>query len=333
MKKITYLILIALSCNGCSRMFFGPDPTGSHTESFDYLCKTIDERYSLFDIKELDWEATQTKYKAMVKDTMSKEAFFDVCWEFMDNLQDGHSNIYTNWNYTRTWDWFLKYDRDFNYEIIEKNYLKKKYWQTGAFRHTIIDSIGYVLYPSFGVPLSSRDLNVVFDRMKNCKGIVLDIRNNGGGKLNNVKKLAARFADTTRVIQHFYFKTGPGHDDFTEKFETTVKPVKNAFTKPVVILMNRKSYSAATFFPAAMQVYPHVTLMGTHSGGGGGIPYHFELPNGWEFRISTTRTIDMKGQNIEPGIDPDVEVHLAKADVENGVDTMIEAAFELIRQK
>ena len=66
--------------------------------------------------------------------------------------------------------------------------------------------------------------------------------------------------------------------------------------------------------------------MGDHSGGGGGIPFHFELPNGWGFRISTTRTVDRTGYNVEPGIEPDIAVSLDAEELKKGKDSIIEAA-------
>ena len=219
------------------------------------------------------------------------------------------------------------------FETIERNYLGRKHWRTGPFLHTVIDSVGYIYYGSFSPSISGKHLKTVFDRMSNCKAVIFDIRNNGGGKLNNVKRLASQFADSTRRVHNFYFKTGPGKEDFTKPIGYTVKPAKNAFTKPVVVLINRKSYSAATFFPSAMRAFPHVTIMGDHSGGGGGIPYHFELPNGWGFRISTTRTISALGENIEPGILPDIRVHMNDEDLKKGKDTMIEKALNFLKKQ
>ncbi|MCB0662395.1 MAG: hypothetical protein KDC24_06630 [Saprospiraceae bacterium] len=101
----------------------------------------------------------------------------------------------------------------------------------------------------------------------------------------------------------------------------------------MVILTNRKSYSAATFFPALMSAYPHVTIMGDTTGGGGGIPYHLELPNGWNFRLSTTITKDAQGRNIELGIPPDKLVSLDKEKANEGIDSVIEAALAHIKEE
>jgi len=313
--------------SSCTTLFFGADPEKKLGESYDYLTETIDERYSLFEVKDGKWEAAKKEYRALLKDSMTNEELLNVMGDLVGTLKDGHTNVYGGFNYSRYWDWYLDYPTNFDYEIIERNYLKRDHWRTGPFLHSVIDSVAYVYYGSFSPSISGKALKHLMDRIRPMKGVIFDIRNNGGGKLNNVKKLASVFADTTRVIHDFYFKT---EDGFTEKIPYKIKATKKPFKKPVIILTNRKSYSAATFFPSGMTVFPHVKIMGDDTGGGGGIPYFFELPNGWKFRASTTKTIDSKGRNIEPGIPPDIEVHMNPEDRAKGKDSIIEAALELI---
>jgi hypothetical protein len=332
MTRAAFLLLFLILLTSCSRLFFGPDPEGTPRESFEYLKEEVGQRYSLFGTRNLDWESISATYESQIRDSMSGEELLEVLGAYLGELQDGHVNIYTNWDYSRNWDWYLDYPSNFDMEIIERNYLGKKHWRTGPFLHTIIDSIAYVYYGSFSTPIAGKYLNALIERITPCKGLVFDIRNNGGGKLNNVKLLATKFADTTSVPLQLYFKSGPGKEDFAGPFDYRIKPSeKKKFTKPIVILTNRKSYSAATFFPALMSSYPHVTIMGDRSGGGGGIPYHLELPNGWNFRISTTITKDAQGRDIELGIPPDVEVSLDPLAVQIGRDNIIEEALQLIR--
>jgi C-terminal processing protease CtpA/Prc len=294
----------------------------------------VERRYSFLEDKKIDWQTAKAKYKTQIRDSMSREELLETLTGLLGELKDGHVNILTEWDYGRYWDWYLDYPVNHYSNVVERNYLGKKHWQSGPFLNTIIDSIGYVYYGSFAAPISKKALNAVMNRMKNCKGLIFDVRSNGGGKLNNVRLLAERFADTTRTGLTFYFKKGPKPGDFDGPFDYVVKPAGDyQFTKPVVILMNRKSYSAATFWPALMSCFPHVTLMGDHSGGGGGIPYHLELPNGWEFRVSTTRTIDTKNRNIEFGIPPDFEVSMTAEDAARGADPIIERALLFIKGK
>jgi len=331
-----YIIAIVLFGQfSCADIFMGPDIRNTPRTNFDYLCKTIEERYSLFEIKNIDWDSVKTKYSGKIDNDMTRDELFEVLGSMLGELEDGHVNIDTDWDYARNWDWYLDYPANFNFNILERNYLGRKHWRPGPFLAAILpDSIGYVYYASFAPPIKAGELNALFDYLKNCKAVIFDIRSNGGGKLDNVRKIAERFADTTRLGAKFYYKSGKGKNDFDGPFDYDIKPSKGTrFTKDVVILTNRKSYSASTFFPAIMSAFPHVKLMGDKTGGGGGIPYYFELPNGWPFRFSTTYTIDSKGRNIELGIEPDIQVEMLPEDEAKGVDTMIEKARAFLLEK
>jgi C-terminal processing protease CtpA/Prc len=103
--------------------------------------------------------------------------------------------------------------------------------------------------------------------------------------------------------------------------------------KPIVVLVNRHSYSATNFFSAYMSTLPNVTLIGDQSGGGGGVPVSFELPNGWKFRISATRTYLPDGYNIERGIEPDIYQTTGPAEELQGIDAIIEKGKSVILEK
>jgi C-terminal processing protease CtpA/Prc len=96
--------------------------------------------------------------------------------------------------------------------------------------------------------------------------------------------------------------------------------------KPVVVLTNRRSYSATNDFVNRMHCLPQVTLMGDRTGGGSGLPFTSELPNGWSVRFSASPIYNAQMEHIEFGIDPDVKVDISSEDYQRGVDTIIEEA-------
>ena len=75
-----------------------------------------------------------------------------------------------------------------------------------------------------------------------------------------------------------------------------------------------------------MRQCPNVTIIGDKTGGGAGMPYSSELPNGWIVRFSACPMFDANKQSTEFGIEPDVKVSLTDADFSKGIDTIIEAA-------
>jgi C-terminal processing protease CtpA/Prc len=75
-----------------------------------------------------------------------------------------------------------------------------------------------------------------------------------------------------------------------------------------------------------MRCLPNVTILGDKTGGGSGMPFTSELPNGWAVRFSASPYYDAQMNQIEFGIDPDVWVSLTTEDALKGIDTLIEAA-------
>ena len=79
-----------------------------------------------------------------------------------------------------------------------------------------------------------------------------------------------------------------------------------------------------------MKCCPNVTIVGDRTGGGAGMPFSSELPNGWAVRFSACPMYDRDKQMTEFGIDPDYKVSLASKDFARGKDTIIEFARKLI---
>lgn len=103
--------------------------------------------------------------------------------------------------------------------------------------------------------------------------------------------------------------------------------------KPVVVLTNCRAYSATNSFANAMRYAPNATLVGATTGGGGGMPLSYELPNGWIVRLSSVPMYDREKQSIENGVKPDVPVNLTTELAAQGKDDLIEKAIEILTKR
>jgi len=127
-------------------------------------------------------------------------------------------------------------------------------------------------------------------------------------------------------------KTGKGHGDFSSLEPEYLEPSDGIrWQKPAVVLTNRQCFSATNDFVKCMKLCPQVTVLGDSTGGGSGMPFTLELPNGWSVRYSAVVYYDAQKQHTEFGIAPDVEVSLSSEDVLKQKDSLIEAARKLLR--
>jgi C-terminal processing protease CtpA/Prc len=328
------------------------EPEPSNAVIFDHLWKTVDEKYSFFNDKNINWDSARDVFRPRAINARNSIELFNILADMLFILEDGHVNISAGIDLSRNWEWYLDYPSNFNFDLIERNYLvpSDDYQITGPIHNTIIDSVGYMYYESFSSNVNTSLMDylvlkfLINERSGSFEinsldgpvaGLIIDIRNNGGGSISNAFTIANRFADEKIKVADWFYKIGPEHDAFSraeEKFIEFEGDEEYTFDKPIVVLINRSSYSSANFFASMMSFLPNVTLMGDQTGGGGGLPINNELPNGWRYRFSSTRTLDANGKNIEFGVVPDIEVSLDSTDLANGKDTMIEQAIDFIKR-
>jgi len=302
--------------------------------NFEALWKILDEHYCFFQYKEVNWNNIYTEYSQRVDDNMSNESLFMLLNEMLLELKDGHVNLSSSFDVGRYWKWFEDYPRNFNQSILD-NYLASNYLISGGIRYKILeDNIGYMYYGNFSSGLGEANLDHIIDKLSICEGLIIDVRDNGGGLLSNVETLAARFVNEKTLVGYIQHKTGKGHNDFSKPFARyNIPSTRMRYQKPVVVLTNRSCYSATNDFVNAMRYAPNVTILGDKTGGGSGLPFNSEIPVGWSVRFSACPVFDANMQHIEFGIEPDIRVDLKDEDIKKGEDTLIETARNMLKTK
>ena len=315
--------------------------------NFDMLWKIFDEYYCYFDYKNVDWDSVYSVYRPKVYNEMSDDELFKVCADMIAELKDGHVNLYYSYDASRYWKWSQDYPENYSQRIVHENYLHNDYHRKGGFVYKVLpENIGYMHYDAFTSSFTDGLLDHILTEFANCKGVIIDIRNNGGGNINNVNKIACRFTDQEKVLCGYtLYKTGPGHSEFGDTIVDYLESVNPSslseinksdshvkFLKKVAVLSNRGVYSAANDFVRTMKVLDNVTIIGDRSGGGGGIPCNFDLPNGWYARLSTTPMLDRNYVHTEFGIDPTegFKVDMAADAHITGKDAILDTAIEFL---
>ena len=330
MKKIKTGLLAGcvLLLTNCQSVFYDADPDNDPVTNFEILWETLNERYSFFSYKGVDWDSVYQVYRPQVHEEMNEAELWEVCTEMLDLLRDGHVNL-RNEKDIYFFPWYAGAPENFDPFLLERHYWND-FEITGALIHTIIDSVGYIHYRSFNGRISEDDLDYVANRFEGLRGVIIDLRNNEGGNPENGFRLTRRIADQRRHIYTTIYKDGPGPDDFTAPDEAFIEPEGLPLPANVVVLCNRTTYSAANFFVATMKAFPNVRIIGDRTGGGGGAPVGWELPNGWYFNFSSSITWLPDGFIIEDGVEPDIKVEMSVENAAQGVDDILESALSIL---
>ena len=342
MNKIRFLLPLLFWCalSGCKKIFIDTDIADEPGNNFEYLWNDIKNRYSYLDYKGVDWNAIHSEYGSKIHDGMSNEELFAVLGDMLNELRDGHVNLTSPFNVSIYYPIFLNSPQDFDSRLVLQYYLLRdpsQYYITGALQNTILDTlgvkVGYIRYASFSSFVKSSDIDYVIKRFNeaNVDGVIIDVRNNGGGSVSNLFTLAYRFCDSVRLAYTSQIKVGPGPEDFNDEEAVYIGPSgSEQFTRRIALLTNRSCYSATSLFSLAMKSLPYLRIIGDSTGGGLGAPTGAELPNGWAYRFSVTRTLSPNGDNWENGIPADILIDLDPVAASEGHDSIIERAIQYI---
>ncbi len=335
MRKLLTLITLALLCWSCHSIDeYADDPRGN----FEQLWTILDEHYCFFSSKGVDWDEVHARYSPRISDRMTREELFIVCSEMLDELRDGHVNLSAPFNTSYYRAWWSDYPQNFSMRLIEESYFNFNYRQTSGMIYGLLsDNIGYIHIPSMSQTIGEGNLDNVLHFLAPARGLIIDIRDNGGGMLTNVETLVARFITEPTVVGYISHKTGPGHDDFSEPYPITYRPApagRIRWGKPVVVLTNRSTFSAANNLASVMKHIPGVRLAGARTGGGSGMPYSSELTCGWSVRFSACSILDSKKESTESGVEPSegCAADMQIADMLQGRDTILELAISLLNE-
>ncbi len=245
--KYLFLFVVAIATASCEKALFDKElATTDPFKNFEYLWKECNEKYSYFEVKNIDWNAVKEKYSSKLYAGMSEDSLFNVLGGMLKELRDDHTNLVSNFNVSNFGVKYLGQD-NFEWRVIVDNYISKNYYTSGPFMHNFIDKgkIGYVRFPAFSGKVDDTNLDFVLNRYKDTKGLIIDLRENGGGAPSDMFSILSRLVDAETVVNYSRIKNGPGHNDFSEPAPVKVSPYDGIrYTKKVAVLIDRGTYSA-----------------------------------------------------------------------------------------
>ncbi len=326
---LTTIFLLLLS--GCEKGLNLKSPASDPVAVFDDLWGFMNTHYSMFPIKNVNWQQVYNEYRPQVKKEMSDADLYTLMSSMLYTLKDGHVSLMTNKDTATYIDFYQAHPTNFNYSNVINTYLKNDFKRSGPVIYKVADEIGYMYYPSFTISISESELDVIFNDFKETKGIIVDVRNNTGGQSINADKLISRFISEKKLVKFEVTKKGSGHNEFFDPTPFYASPAGVTYKNKIALLTNRKCFSTCNDFALYMSQLPNVKLIGDQTGGGGGNPNNYILSNGWKLQYSATYTLSPSKENIENGIKPNHKIDITSIDEIQGKDPIIEKAFEALQ--
>lgn len=347
MKKYIYFIFIAILLFSCEKAFLGNDELNNPENNFELFWNDLDQQYGLFVARDWDWDSIYNTYRPQVNSQTTELELWNIFSEMIEYLDDSHTWIYnpkTDIDFSSGSIGNDLVEKEFNQNLIQSKYLEninhfagdKNAPDDGVYIYGKIKDkdIGYIYMQYFDLDDVSTDImDEVLLEIGKHKAIVFDIRNNGGGYDITAADIAGRFADGEQYIYSVQEKNGPNHNDFDEKIKYYTKQ-KGAqhFDKPIILLTDNITVSAADIFCLHMKSFSQVTQIGTHTAGDySDISSVKFLPNGWQYGYSTMMFLMPDGTSQDGiGSIPDVIIKNTYDDINADNDKVFEKSLDYL---
>jgi hypothetical protein len=302
-------------------------------EAFDQLWQAFDQDYAMFALRPaVDWEKLRKEYRPKALAAKSAYDFAGICADMLKQLRDLHVWV----KVAGTDVPVFNRPRSANANPSATRALLGELKPAGrTVRWTLTeDRIGYLVIDVWNDDEVPRQCDEVLEQMRQTRGLVVDVRLNGGGSENLAEEVAGRFVEKPFVYAYSQVRNGPKHNDLTEKHERTISPRGPwRYSRPVVLLIGQKCMSSNESFVAMMSGDPDLTTMGDHTCGSSGNPRMVDLP--MDMTVSVPRWIDYLPDGTaldERGFQPQVPFKPLPGAFEGQRDDLLAAALARMRQ-
>lgn len=225
--------------------------------------------------------------------------------------------------------------QNFTFEVIENLWNRVPLLEYSVIK----GNIGYLKLNSFGDEKIVKMFDSVFSMIEKTNGLIIDIRNNGGGNGQNGFEILGCLTDKpffpgkTMIRQYRPVGRSWGGSEMDNISSDDWKPYKNKYYhKPVIVLTSGATYSAAEDFTSAYRSMNRGIVIGEATGGSTGQPIFFTLPGGGFGAVCSKRDFIYDGTEfVGTGIQPDVVIHPTIKGIIEGRDEVLEAAAAALK--
>jgi len=330
-KRVSSLLLLAALC-GCSDLVVtGPDEQ-NNTADFESAWQTVKSVYPYFQFKHINWDSIHTLYRPRAEAARGDE-IDGVLAAMLMELKDGHVRLQTRGGASIGTYVPPRSDKDrYAYSpLVVRRYFDRELRLAGDQRveyELLGDNIGYVYIATLRLeePVAA-GFDEALSYLKDARGLIIDVRHNGGGSDNNSTAIIQRLISSPFDMLPFPLPGGG-----LQRGSIIYPRGPFQYTRPVLMLIDGVCFSSCEDFAEMMKHVPTVTAVGDTTAGGSGAPQPFALPSGRKINIPTKDIRRYDGQPIEwNGVLPDVLLQQTGEDIRQGRDRQLEYAIETLR--
>lgn len=308
-----------------------PFKAGDGAEIFDKVWSAFDREYAMFVIKpEVDWLKLRDQYRPQAVSAKNNRELANVLSEMLAHLKDLHVFVQVEGTYVKGFN----RKRQFNASPAAAAQLIGKINQVKGMRWgRTEDDIGYIAVDSLSNAALLNEFETALKQMQGTRGLILDIRANGGGAEPLGQKMAGYFLDQPRLYAMHQYRSGPQHSDLGTRQKRSVNPSENWYYRgPVIVLQGEKTMSSAEAFALMLAECPTVTTMGDRTAGSSGNPRKVEAGAGIIVNLPRWIAYDTTGKPFDTvGVQPDIRVKTTPADFTKSSDPVLATALRRLR--
>ncbi|MBD3370371.1 hypothetical protein GF402_08425 [Candidatus Fermentibacteria bacterium] len=328
------LPVVLILC-GCIDSPATTEPPNPYASELELLWELFDGEYAGFRTSGVDWQGVLQSYLPLADTVSSEEGMTYLMSDLLGELSDPSVVLISPQGDTlRPFDPSAEQNCDLDLLLGYLEPWDFQWRQEGIWGFCLAgeDSAGYVVFESWDAGLNVSLFDNLLQTVPVEPGLIIDARLCGGGVESSVYKVVRRFVDVQRAGYLWRERQGAGTQDLTDPEPFWMVPRPWRYQGEVVVLSGGANRGQAEAFPCMMGQLPQVTVIGDTTLGAGNWPADtFELTGDRQALCPVRVVLRPDSEAIQgAGVPPDLYVEATEDDFSQGIDPVLEEAFELL---
>lgn len=299
-------------------------------QSYDLLIEEMARKFSHFKAG-FDWQKSAAVYRTRAKAAKTAQEFVAVIQPLLATLKDSHVWMVDPAG-KKTYPYPNRARSTVNFKTVVKQLESPKQLGTIALAGKTEEGYGYLAVASLQ---GSRDVFANIEKaakeLRDCPGLIVDLRANRGGRESNAQRIASYWTDQRRVYGRSKTRSGMKGGGFIENAKRQIYPAKGlpAYKKPIVVLIGPACVSSGEGMAMMLRALPQAVFVGEATQGSSGNPSPLLLPNGVTVYYSRWVSMLPSGTSFEgKGLSPDILARHKKGQT----DLVLERARQALKK-